>query len=617
MRRIVVVALSGLVLAGLTAPPTAAVAGPSPQAAKSRQVCVPKPQADCAGKDLTGLNLKGRNLKGIDLRGARLRKVNLKGANLKGARLQHADIHRGDLRKTRLVRANLKKTRLTRSDLRKADLRHANLKGARLDRAQLHGARFGRARLGDDGLTTHALPDDGAQIMSAIDAANKTVDIVIYEIGGPNIVGQAGAPGALMRAVSRGVDVRIMVNPAFTTSNCTASSPQGGSACAGSKSLNFVYATLASLKAAAAASSNPGSYTVNFANNNFNVTHQKTILIDATDPGTGQPLPVSALPSGSRALVSTGNLNSYGWGSSSLTAPASGCYQGCADEWAARDFFVSVTEPDLINTIASVFVSDLFCGATPPGTTPSVTNTNGLLNDPGPLTWSNGYTTPVSGVPTYPGPLGYSFTPPTGQVVQGNARQRTLALINSAQDSLLVYNEELNDTQILAALAAKTKQLTAAQPGSVKVVMTISDNWFPAFHQLAKAGAIIRLTQADDSQDYTQQIYVHAKVIVADSTDAFLGSENISYASLNFNRELGLMLTTRTGAGPGWLNSIQGVSMLINTFMSDFMTPDLLQWDLTTGKSTMRAQVKAARSLGSSGAEGYPMLCGPAPARTS
>jgi uncharacterized protein YjbI with pentapeptide repeats len=553
--------------AGLLMMPSAAVA----------QGCAIAPGATCKGADLKGADLKGANLKGADLR-----KADLRGANLKNANLRKADL-RG---------ANLKN----------ANLRKANLKGTTFNNNRWDGAKLRGSTTGDDDATTHVLPKDGPLIVEAIDDAQHTVDIVIYEIGGPNIVGQAGAPGALMRAVNRGVDVRIIVNGQWYNSACTPTTPQ--SQCASYYKLNWIYATQASLQAAAAGATSPGSVTLNFANNNFQVTHQKTILIDAADPSTGAPLPASQLPETARALVSTGNLQSYGWANQSLTNPAQGCTQNNCVEWSARDFFVDVADHELVSEIERVFFSDLYCGAVAPATSPSTTNTIDLLDTPTPLTWSNGSTWPQSsGTIGYPSPLlGYPFTPADGTVVQGNARERTLDLINSADRSLLIYNEEMNDQQTIDAIAKKSRALG---PGKVKIVMTMNSGWWGPWYQLSRAGAQIRVTQADTSQN-SDQLYVHGKVLIADETDVFLGSENISFASLNFNRELGLLMTTRIGASDKWLNSVRGVATLVDTFMDDFQTAGYLDWDVTPGPS----------KTASTSAGNFPMLCGPIPARS-
>ena len=594
--------------------------------------CEPRKSANCAGADLRGADLRNRNLTGINLKGA-----SLKGADLRGATLNKAKLHRADLRQARLTKASLKraqlpKAKLNSANLTKAHLGNANLVGANLFHINLLHANLQGAKLGDDQATTYALPDDGQEIVQLIDSAQKTVDITIYEIGGPNIVGQPGSEGALIRAVARGVDVRIILNPQWYLTDC-GSTPATQSACAADTKVDWAYATQASLQAAAQGVSGAGSVYVGAGSNNFNIIHEKAIVVDAADPTTGTPLSAAALPPTAKALVSTGNLQSYGWGYKSVTNPVTGCYKStCAPEWGARDFFTILAEPDLVSEIESVFFSDRYCGAVPPGTTPSTSNTNGLMQSSNPLTWSNGST---NGTAYPPAASGYTYSYSN---LQGNARGRIEALIKSADKSLLVYNEEMGDSEIVDLLAAKAKQLG---PGKVQVIMTLSTDWLSEWYELARAGVTIRLFQVDDDPNDTKQLYIHGKAVIADGTDAFLGSENIGFGSLNWNRELGLMLTVRNNAGSQWLNSVQGVTTLVNTFDDDWNTPGILQWDITTAPSTMKAQAQRLRAaatgpiipglgepyaglgaddptatVGSSYAYSAPILCGELPARS-
>ena len=48
------------------------------------------------------------------------------------------------------------------------------------------------------------------------------------------------------------------------------------------------------------------------------------------------------------------------------------------------------------------------------------------------------------------------------------------------------------------------------------------------------------------------QLYMHAKILVVDNKEAFVGSENISAQSLDQNRELGIIVSD-----PSALNKIQ------------------------------------------------------------
>lgn len=118
--------------------------------------------------------------------------------------------------------------------------------------------------------------------------------------------------------------------------------------------------------------------------------------------------------------------------------------------------------------------------------------------------------------------------------------QVLIELINSAQKSLSIYNEEMADADVTKAL------IEAARRGvAVYVVMTGAEEWKWQFSELATAGVHVR-TYADADNAL---LYIHAKVIVADqgSADAraFVGSENFSEVSLDENRELGIVTGDR------------------------------------------------------------------------
>lgn len=123
-----------------------------------------------------------------------------------------------------------------------------------------------------------------------------------------------------------------------------------------------------------------------------------------------------------------------------------------------------------------------------------------------------------------------------------------ISLIDSAKTSLDIYNEEMADQKIIDALAA------AAQRGvAVRVTMTYETGWKSAFTTLKSAGVQVHTYAAN------APLYIHAKMILADGTRAFLGSENFSANSLEKNRELGLIVTDPAV-----------ISQLSATFDSDF-----------------------------------------------
>jgi cardiolipin synthase A/B len=133
---------------------------------------------------------------------------------------------------------------------------------------------------------------------------------------------------------------------------------------------------------------------------------------------------------------------------------------------------------------------------------------------------------------------GQAITPPDGADLvwsPTNAEASVLSVINGAARTLAVEDEEMDDPAVTGALAA------AAQRGvDVSVIMTADPEWDQAFAELARAGVHVRL-YADDSS----ALYIHAKAIVADAgrpgQQVLVGSQNFSAASLDYNRELGIL----------------------------------------------------------------------------
>ncbi len=133
---------------------------------------------------------------------------------------------------------------------------------------------------------------------------------------------------------------------------------------------------------------------------------------------------------------------------------------------------------------------------------------------------------------------GAAITPPDGTDLvwsPTNAQASVLSVINGAARTLAVEDEEMDDPAVTDALAA-----AARRGADVKITMTADPEWDQAFAELARAGAHIRL-YADDSS----ALYIHAKAIVADAglpgQRVLVGSQNFSVASLDYNRELGIL----------------------------------------------------------------------------
>ncbi|MFM9053963.1 MAG: phospholipase D-like domain-containing protein, partial [Solirubrobacterales bacterium] len=530
------------------------------------------------------------------------------GSSHKGCSLYGAHLANAYLKKVNLTGANLE-----RGSLAGANLKTTNLKSANLIAVDLKGALWP-----DTEQSALTFPDDGQKIVDLIASAKTSVDIVIYDFGGPSLVGQPSEPGALMKAVQRGVDVRVILN---SSQRCSGTDPDQQKECAGQTSLDPLYVTQAALRWAVenpVEGQLPGKFRVQFSSENYQVTHQKSILIDtANSDGTART--ADQMTSNSKIMVSTGNLQAFpvDWGLSKictksvkqpdgsylclqyvqnsdyLTNPAGLCKDGknppgtpasCSPEWAARDFAIVVTEPALMERIAAVFAADQTCKS---WTEAPIYQQ--LLGTDMPDTWANGtLLLNGSGYPQMgsgsPGPFyggDPDQVPPQGpnpalqNQPQGNSRARQVSLMNSAQNSLIVYNEEMADPDMANALVA------ARQRGvDVRVVMASSfyqgvPSQNSYFDFLAANGVKVSLLPKSATKGVD---YIHAKAIVADGTRAFMGSENFGYASLNYTRELGLMLTTDPNPSSEWLPSVQGIAAIKTAFEADWTNANAVSY---------------------------------------
>ena len=114
-----------------------------------------------------------------------------------------------------------------------------------------------------------------------------------------------------------------------------------------------------------------------------------------------------------------------------------------------------------------------------------------------------------------------------------NSRTDLTAFINSAKSSLIVEAEEMQDTSIEQAI------VSAAQRG-VKVQVILPT---PSSSSDSNAAGIATIKAGGAQVEEDAQLYMHAKMMVADGSSAFVGSENISSNSLDNNRELGLIFS--------------------------------------------------------------------------
>jgi cardiolipin synthase len=110
-----------------------------------------------------------------------------------------------------------------------------------------------------------------------------------------------------------------------------------------------------------------------------------------------------------------------------------------------------------------------------------------------------------------------------------------VALVRGARRSIDVESEELSSEAVVSAL------IEAARHGvTVSLAMTYQADWARNLGRLAAAGAHVSVMHGETP------LYVHAKLLVVDAGTehgrAFMGSENLSDASLLHDRELGIVL---------------------------------------------------------------------------
>jgi hypothetical protein len=124
-----------------------------------------------------------------------------------------------------------------------------------------------------------------------------------------------------------------------------------------------------------------------------------------------------------------------------------------------------------------------------------------------------------------------------------DSQSQLLALIDGAQHSLDIEQEEFSDTTLVNAIVADENRGV-----TVRVVVEDPSDYTSELNEITAAGG--KVTGYSSSTGY----YIHAKTVIADygtsTAKAFAGSENFSSNSLNDNRELGL-ITSDSGVVSG------------------------------------------------------------------
>ncbi len=107
-----------------------------------------------------------------------------------------------------------------------------------------------------------------------------------------------------------------------------------------------------------------------------------------------------------------------------------------------------------------------------------------------------------------------------------NARTKLRCFLGAARHSVDIYAEEVADVAI-------EKELIRLAKRGIRVRLLLPPGPSPAVAPLRLGGIEVRQLRVP---------YVHAKMMVIDGREAFVGSENLSTTSMNDNREVGIFL---------------------------------------------------------------------------
>jgi cardiolipin synthase A/B len=144
---------------------------------------------------------------------------------------------------------------------------------------------------------------------------------------------------------------------------------------------------------------------------------------------------------------------------------------------------------------------------------------------------------------------------PTGALVvaNSNARPDLVALINSAQKSLDIEDEEFSDNNS----SGITDAVVAAAGRGITVRLVVAGGSSDSTQQTAlndvksAPGASVYISSVASGSGSPSNPYIHAKAILVDCAtgtckSGFVGSENMTTGSLLYNREVGVIISDAT-----------------------------------------------------------------------
>lgn len=289
----------------------------------------------------------------------------------------------------------------------------------------------------EDGIIT--FPESGRKPwIQAIQSAKKEIKMAAYKLSDPRIVNE------LIGAREKGVKVDILIQP-YTFEHDKSANTKSPIEELKSKGIN-----------------------IHTASPMYNQVHHKLILVD-----------------GEWGCLGTGNLDAESFDGDRAVEAA-----------PCRDFLVTITNPDLLNSINTIFQADI---------------------------------------------ERKRIAFPQSQLVWGPEDQRSifLKMINSAKKSIIVYQQDFQDKGIAEAVAEAARQgvkvevLMMPYPFSKK-----EDRNIPNQDLIRQAGGKIYL--------HTKH-YVHAKALIIDAENEsgalmYVGSCNFYPESIERNRELGILI---------------------------------------------------------------------------